>query len=649
MTTPATAPYKRPGVYVRETLNPLPTPVVTSGTSLAAFVGTHSAGPGNPQIVGSWAEFQSLYRGFGDGTNYLPFSAYQYFANGGRQAVIVRATASDAVAASLTVKNVPVLPPQHLVETVSVALGTGGTAPTTAVTNIRAGTGAEVEQTGVTVLWDAPAVAPDFFQITWVPQGESTPVGGPINVAGSATQVVITGLTPGTTYTVTVAQVVGAAVQTEGLGTGTVATLAALVPVDALKITANGAGEYGNSIYVDITPSWDSSTNRFHLFIKDGSASASSIVERWQDISLDPSDSRYAIALVNSPASGSKYVTLSNLLPPSSPVTGTGQTPDASWYPVSTTAAPLVGGADGSGSTNLVDAVAALDTLPDMLTVNLPGVSDATTINAVLSWAEARGNAFVIVDPPRSDSSDSATASAAYLALMPASTVTGPSPYASSSYGAVYGPWLQASDPAGTSVTATRLLPPGGAMAGQYATADLAQGPHVPAAGVDYPLVGVLGVEHLFTSDQLDDLNEAGFNVIRPVPQAGICAMGVRTPRPGMPDRYIPVRRTLTYIKQILVDATRFAVFKPNGPDLWGTLTAISQQHLDAILAAGLLKGATADDAYFVVCDDTNNTPLTVANGEVHIQAGVAVASPAEFVIIDIGQYQGGTTATTSV
>lgn len=649
MTTPATAPYKRPGVYVRETLNPLPTPVVTSGTSLAAFIGKHSAGPNAPQIVGSWTEFQSLYRGFGDGTNYLPFSVYQYFANGGRQAAIVRATPSDAVAASLTVKNVPVLPTQHLVATVSATLGTGGTAPTVAVANIVPGTGAEVEETGITLHWDAPGTVPDFYQITWVVQGESTPVGGPINVAAPATSAVITGLTPGTTYTFTVAQVKGSAIQTTNLGTGAASTKAALVPVDALRITATGAGIYGNSIYVDITPSWDSSTNRFHLFVKDGSASASAIVERWQDVSLDPSDSRYAVALVNSPAAGSQYITLTNLLPPGSPVTGTGQTPDASWYPVSTTAAPLIGGADGTGSVNLVTATAELDTLSDMLTVNLPGVSDATTINAVLAWAEARGNAFVLVDPPRSDSSDPATAAASYLALMPASAVTGPSPYASSSYGAVYGPWLQASDPAGTSVTATRLLPPGGAMAGQYAAADLAQGPHVPAAGVDYPLVGVLGVEHLFTSDQLDDLNEAGFNVIRPVPQAGICAMGVRTPKPGMPDRYIPVRRTLTYIKQILIDATRFAIFKPNGPDLWGTLTAISQQHLDAILSAGLLKGASANDAYFVICDETNNTALTVANGEVHIQIGVAVASPAEFVIIDIGQYQGGTTATTSV
>ncbi|MBD0734063.1 hypothetical protein BGM09_01130 [Streptomyces sp. CBMA29] len=612
--------------------------------SLAAFVGPHSAGPTRPQIISSWTEFQTLYRGFGNGTSYLPFAAYQYFANGGRQAAIVRAVPSDSVAATLTVKNRPILPAQLLVPTVSTALGTGGVAPTVAVANIRAGTGAGVEETGITVLWDAPTSVPDFYQLTWVVQGQTTPVGGPVNVAAPATQAVITGLTPGTAYAVTVAQVKGAAVQTANLGTGTVTTKSGPAAVDALKVTALGAGAYGNSIYVDITPSWDSATNRFHLFVKDGTAAAGSIVERWQDVSLDPADSRYAIGLVNSPNAGSKYISLTNLLPPGSPVSGTGQTPDASWYPVPTTAAPLINGADGVATISIPDAVATLDSLDAMLVLNAPAVSDATVVNALLAWAEARGNAFVMVDPPATTASDPATAVASYLALMPASTVTGPTPYAASSYGAVYGPWLQASDPAGTSVSATRLLPPGGAMAGRYAAADLAEGPHVPAAGVDYPLIGVLGVEHLLTATQLDDLNEAGFNVVRPLPQAGICAMGVRTPRPGMPDRYIPVRRTLIHVKSLLVDATRFSVFKPNGPDLWSTLTAIVQQQCDAFLAAGLLKGATAGDAYFVLCDETNNPPNTVANGEVHIQVGVAVASPAEFVILDIGQYQGGAT-----
>jgi phage tail sheath protein FI len=49
-----------------------------------------------------------------------------------------------------------------------------------------------------------------------------------------------------------------------------------------------------------------------------------------------------------------------------------------------------------------------------------------------------------------------------------------------------------------------------------------------------------------------------------------------------------------------------------------------------------------------VVCDDSNNTPSTVANGEIHITAGVALQSPAEFVVLQISQYQGGVSDSTS-
>ena len=50
--------------------------------------------------------------------------------------------------------------------------------------------------------------------------------------------------------------------------------------------------------------------------------------------------------------------------------------------------------------------------------------------------------------------------------------------------------------------------------------------------------------------------------------------MGVRTLKQGMPDRYVPVRRMLIFLRQTLSDLTRFAVFKPNNPELWSTLTA---------------------------------------------------------------------------
>ena len=52
----------------------------------------------------------------------------------------------------------------------------------------------------------------------------------------------------------------------------------------------------------------------------------------------------------------------------------------------------------------------------------------------------------------------------------------------------------------------------------------------------------------------------------------------------------------------------------------------------------GGLRGATPAAAYFVKVDGQNNTPVTIANGEVHVQVGVALEYPAEFIVIDLSQ-----------
>ncbi len=173
-------------------------------------------------------------------------------------------------------------------------------------------------------------------------------------------------------------------------------------------------------------------------------------------------------------------------------------------------------------------------------------------------------------------------------------------------------------------------------------------GPNRSPAGTAYSLIGAVGVENNFTLDQLDSLNQVGCNVIRPVPQSGLCIMGARTLRQGMPDRYISVRRMLTYLENLLEDVTRFAIFEPNGPSLWQTLNALVTQQLMTLTQADQLQSSVPDQAFFVVCDETNNTSQTVANGEIHIQVGVALASPAEFIVIEISQYQGGVSTTTT-
>lgn len=652
MTTPTTFPYKRPGVYISESLKPLPQQVSPPGVSVATFVGTHDAGPSTPMKVSSWEQFMSLYGGFGNGLNYLPFQVYSYFANGGRSAWILRATPTDSVSARLVVKNRPLPPGETIVETPAGTAPTGvGTAPVAKAAGVSlvspsGSVTTNPQQTAFMIEWTAitPLATVDAYlvEVTQPDEGGFSKSVWVAQPTEGKPQAAFTNLAPGTTYEVQITPYKGGTAGAPMDSPATFDTAEGHTPVDALQVTARGRGKYGNSIYLTTAPSW--SAGRFHLYVKYGSTSQGSLVETWQDLSLNPGDPRYAISLVNSATSGSNYVQLTNMLPPTSATPGTGATPDGSWQPEYVADAPLEAGADGVQAVNLAQQLSdQFASIEDVLLVSLCGntalpdhVPASTQINAALTWAESRRSAFLVLDAPRQPAPiDADTASTTFI-----ETASGYAP--STSYAALYGPWLQVADPAGASVSATRMLPPSGAVMGQYSQADAAVGPNRSPAGVAYRLVGAVGVEHLFTFDQLDALNEAGVNVVRPVPQSGYCVMGARTLKAGMPDRYISVRRMLMYIENLLENVTRFAIFEPNGPELWQTLSALVNQQLMTLTQAGQLQSSVPDEAYFVVCDDTNNTPQTVALGEIHIAVGVALSSPAEFIVIEISQYQGG-------
>jgi phage tail sheath protein FI len=122
--------------------------------------------------------------------------------------------------------------------------------------------------------------------------------------------------------------------------------------------------------------------------------------------------------------------------------------------------------------------------------------------------------------------------------------------------------------------------------------------------------------------------------------------MGSRTLKAGYADRYVPVRRSLIYLRKALTDLTTFAVFEPNDAVLWRRITASLEGFLTDYWSQGGLRGATPADAFFVKCDASTNPLIKVDNGEVNMEIGVALQRPAEFVVIKIGQYDGGSTVT---
>lgn len=628
--------YSRPGVYVNTSLTPLSTGTNSPGQSTAAFVGVNPQGPTQPTLITSWNQFQNLYGGFGTGTNYLPFAVWQYFANNGNQCYVVRAAATDATTATQTLNDREagtggILPPtgvgaapggtvtpsytyEYTVTALNAAGETNGGIPVQAVAN-QTLTGSN----NVVVTWSAVTGATGGYNIYRrnLTTGGVTAV--PLLLAHTATGTL--------TYTDTgAATPMGAIPQYNSTGT----------PVPILKLSCIAVGKWGNQIYIDIT---DSATGlgRFNVIVRFGGTTDAFIVERFLDLTMNRADQRYAISYINSTLLGSNYIRAVDL--------GTYTTWNTAITPQDESAVALAGGADGSATPSLLTAVQSLSTIQGNLDLNVPGVSDTSILNPILSWTESVPNIFAVVDVPQAViGSDGVTPNEAatvneYLAMVIGSAQISPNASV-----AIYGPWLNVPDPVSTTPGATRKLPPGGAVLGLYSQTDAQYGVQKSPAGVTIPLQRVASTELPFQNSNLDTLNVNGVNVIRTISSYGTCVMGARTLMPTLPSRYVSIERTLMNIQYALTQLTQFAIFENNNGNLWARLSAVVTQYLQAAWQTGILQGDTAEQAYFVECDAGNNTPTTIAAGEVHVQVGLALNSPAEFVVIDINQMAASST-----
>jgi hypothetical protein len=290
-----------------------------------------------------------------------------------------------------------------------------------------------------------------------------------------------------------------------------------------------------------------------------------------------------------------------------------------------------VGGSDGTAvvASDYTTSIAYLDQVDGDLLINLPGRFASSEVNAATAYAATRGTGFVIIDPDP----------AATTASM---AVTAVAAYTNSAYGAVYYPSVTAGDPTKTGPSALRTGATGGGIAAMYLKSDRMHSVAKAPAGFSMNLANVYGLKATYTEDDEGTLYSANINPLRLVPGTGAIINGTRTLAVSSPARYIPVRRTLNYVKARMKAITQFAVFEPNDSYLRERVREVVSNELRSLWGKGGLKGNSADASYYVTCDGTNNTAVSIANGELNVEVGVALLYPTEFVIINVSQWTGG-------
>jgi hypothetical protein len=188
-----------------------------------------------------------------------------------------------------------------------------------------------------------------------------------------------------------------------------------------------------------------------------------------------------------------------------------------------------------------------------------------------------------------------------------------------SGFAAAHHPWVWAG---------RELLPPGGHVAGAYASSDVWATP-TEMRGLDDP-----PLERSLSEAEVEALVDGAVN-----PMRGVRLWSARTLDPDPEWRHVNVRRLTIFLERSIDRGLQWVVFEPNAEPLWAAVRTAVIDFLTAQWRAGALKGARQDEASFVRCDRTTMTQDDLDSGRLVCIVGVAVLQPAEFVIFRIGQW----------
>jgi phage tail sheath protein FI len=370
----------------------------------------------------------------------------------------------------------------------------------------------------------------------------------------------------------------------------------------------------------------------FNLTIAYGGNDAAHVVETWNALSMEADAANYTVTMLNDPIMGSKYVTAVD----QHSASGVGADVPAA----NATFTALTGGLDGTPTSNDFIGDQATHTgfyAFDSSDVQLLGCerTDPAITTAALGYCANRGDCTFVGAVPQG-----------FVAAGQA-VAYGQSFQGKKVYGALYGPWIMVSDPAGSGSNPVKTLPPVGHVMGVYARIATARGIWKAPAGDEANIVGALDVEYRLSSTELTNLVKQGsVNGIRPVAGAGIVVDSSRSLSTDTRWLYINVRLLFNYVESSLKEGLSWVRQEPNRDTLWDAIRIQSvTPFLMQLWRQGAFGTGTPAQVFTVIVDATNNPPDQVDQGILKVEIYFYPSKPAETILIIVGQQPSGATA----
>ena len=384
-----------------------------------------------------------------------------------------------------------------------------------------------------------------------------------------------------------------------------------------------------------------------------GCAGTEAVVLETSTLSVYNSDAslnyRYPNLRMSSLANATYFVNAINQVP-TTQVTATDLAPS---LPAGTDARPasetnlaylFAGGLDGSapvaadviGTSAAKTGWYAFNLVSDVNMISCPGIATDITgangtsiIKAGEAYALARGDVQLILDAPSTTPATGITGVPGTGGLRDYITNIA---NLSVSNESIYWPWVQRLD------SLTGLLtyfPPSPWVQGRAAKLFSSLNFGAAPAGMDQGnLTNAVGLATYIqeNSSDYDDFYPYGGNAIINFPGEGIAIYGSRTcDQSGLFGQF-NVQYVFNINKRLVRKALRFVQFRNNDPvtrgDVIRKLTALFREQR----LSGILQGKSDGEAFFIICDDSNNDAVAILGGKVRVRIGLAVERPAEFI-----------------
>lgn len=195
------------------------------------------------------------------------------------------------------------------------------------------------------------------------------------------------------------------------------------------------------------------------------------------------------------------------------------------------------------------------------------------------------------------------------------------------SYGAGYCDWFQIADEFSGDYF---WCPPSIKACGVYINTDLNFNYWDAPAGLNRGVIAALDVAFSPTNKQAGQIYTKSWNYAINYPADGIVLEGQRTlqTKPSALDR-VNVRRLMLRLERATYKVLRYVVYEGN--------TAYMRQRLTDLLAPMFKQAKTGGGLYDykIICDESNNTPRTIDNNELHISIGFKPTKTIEFIIVN--------------